>query len=352
MRKYFSGSLMSLILGVFLGAGLAFLKTPTWIAALEGAFLIGVLSLLEISISFDNAIVNATVLKTMPPIWQHRFLTWGMAIAVFGMRLLFPLIIVAVLAHIGPIEALRLAAFEPVKYSEMMLSIHHEVAAFGGSFLLLVALEYFIDHEKNEHWIKPIEKPLGLMGHIEAIEIAITLLTIMIFAKFQPPENALSFVYAGLAGVLTFIAVEAVGTILQSSKWGAQKSASTAADLARQGLASFIYLEVLDSSFSFDGVVGAFAISNNLFLIAIGLGVGAMFVRSLTILMVDKGTLDTFKYLEHGAFYAVASLAMLMLANTLTDIPEYITAIVGALFIAVSFYSSIQEQKSIEKTKS
>jgi hypothetical protein len=101
----------------------------------------------------------------------------------------------------------------------------------------------------------------------------------------------------------------------------------------------------LDASFSFDGVVGAFAITNNLFIIMIGLGVGAMFVRSLTIMLVDKGTLSEYRYLEHGAFYAIGILAAIMFAGTIKHIPEVVTGLLGALFIALSLFSSILYNK-------
>ena len=75
----------------------------------------------------------------------------------------------------------------------------------------------------------------------------------------------------------------------------------------------FLYLEVLDASFSFDGVIGAFAITNDIVLMALGLGIGAMYVRSLTVYLVRQGTLDDYVYLEHGAHYAIGALAVILL---------------------------------------
>ena len=72
-------------------------------ATLSMLWIVLVLSVLEISLSFDNAVVNATVLEDMDKVWQRRFLTWGMLIAVFGMRFVFPLAIVAIAAGLGPI---------------------------------------------------------------------------------------------------------------------------------------------------------------------------------------------------------------------------------------------------------
>ena len=248
--------------------------------------------------------------------------------------------IVAVVAHLGPVEALILAAKSPEQYAQIMMSVHHEVAAYGGSFLLLVALKYFFDASKENHWITFIEKPLVTLGRLEAVEVGITLIMVYVMSRFVEPEHTVPFMYAGIAGILTYIAVDGVGAFLQVPE-AAQK------DLEKASIGMFLYLEVLDASFSFDGVVGAFAITNNLFIIAVGLGIGAMFVRSLTIMMVEKGSLDAFKYLEHGAFYAVGALAVIMFVGVVYPIPELITGLIGALFIGFSIYSSIKEKNRV-----
>ena len=331
--KYFKSSFIVTFLGLILGACVGYYYKGTPAGAMEALFICAVLVVLEVSISFDNAVVNATVLKDMTPVWQHRFLTWGMLIAVFGMRLVFPLVIVAIVASLNPWEALVMAATQPERYAEIMSSVHHEVAAFGGAFLMLVALKFFFNSEKDHHWIRVIERPLANMGRLQAVEVGLTLLFIYILGHYVDEAERMSFTVAGMAGILTFIAVEAVGTFLQAPE-------AAMHDVHKASAGMFLYLEVLDASFSFDGVVGAFAVTNNLFIIAIGLGIGAMFVRSLTILMVDKGTLNAFRYLEHGAFYAVGSLAVIMFLNTVFHIPEVITGCVGAAFIGLSIYSS------------
>jgi hypothetical protein len=358
--KYFSSSVWVTIIGLILGGVVGYYYTGTMTGVGTAIFLCAVLSVLEISISFDNAVVNAIVLKDMTPVWQHRFLTWGMWIAVFGMRLVFPLLIVSILAKVGPIDAFLLAATQPEKYKEIMLSAHYEVAAFGGAFLLLVSLKYFFDVEKDVHWIRRIEEPLAKMGRLEAIEVGLTLAMLIVISKFISLDHQLSFIIAGLFGVITYLAVQGIGTFLQApntlesnstvianaSPTGKTIDQALLDQMAKISLANFLYLEVLDASFSFDGVIGAFAITNNLFIIAIGLGIGAMFVRSLTIMMVDKGTLEAFKYLEHGAFYAVCSLAIIIFLNTLIEIPELITGAVGAIFIGLSIWSSHKENKA------
>lgn len=328
--KYFRSSFIFTVIALILGGLVGFYYNHSGSAFFEAILLCSILAVLEISISFDNAVVNATVLQKMSAQWQHRFMTWGMLIAVFGMRLIFPLLIVCIVAQLAPGEALRLAIFQPDQYAQIMQGVHHEVAAFGGVFLLLVALKYFFDIEKKEHWIRRIEEPLSRLGKLEAIEVGLALVTLFILSKFVPAQETLPLIYSGIAGIITFLAVEAIGVFLQGP------------GIHRASLGMFIYLEVLDASFSFDGVVGAFAISNNLFIITIGLGIGAMFVRSLTIMMVEKGSLQTFRYLEHGAFYAVAALAVIMLLNTIWHIPEAVTGMIGAVFIGMSIWSSLR----------
>ena len=336
--RFFRGSFLWSIAGLLAAAGVGYYYSGTWAGAGEALFLAFVLSLLEASISFDNAVVNATVLKEMSPLWQHRFLTWGMWIAVFGMRLVFPLLIVSIVATVNPWEAFRIAALDPHRYASIMLSVHHEISAFGGAFLMLVALNYFFDYEKRTHWIRMIEVPLARMGKLHEIGIGVTLMLLWILSKAVPPEEAMTVLLSGIAGILCFLAVEGVSVFLRVPK--ADKM-----DIHKASLGMFLYLEVLDASFSFDGVIGAFAITNNLFIITIGLGIGALFVRSLTILMVKKGTLDTFRYLEHGAFYAVAALATIMFVSTVHEIHEVITGVIGILFIGASVFSSFRENK-------
>lgn len=340
--SYFTWSFLFSIVGLVGAAALGWLEHATLAHALQFAFICFVLGLLEVSISFDNAVVNATVLREMTPIWQRRFLTWGILIAVFGMRLVFPLLIVCLSAAVGPWEALMIATFDPQRYAEMMLAVHHEVAAFGGSFLALVALKYFFDSSKTIHWIRLIEEPLAKLGRLEAIEVALVLGWLWFLSRTLPPAEGFAVLQAGIAGVVTFVLVEAIGEFLKTPD-------GDSIDPHRASLGMFLYLEVLDASFSFDGVIGAFAITNHLFLIAIGLGIGALFVRSLTIMMVEKGTLDAFIYLEHGAFWAVGALASIMFLNIHFHVPEVVTGLIGIGFIGWSLYSSYRVKRRAQE---
>lgn len=332
---YFRNSLLVTSGGLLLAAFLGWQMSQSFGGAASTMFIAAVLAILEVSLSFDNAVVNAVVLKKMTPLWRRRFITWGIAIAVFGMRILFPLLVVAIITRIDPLSALIMAAARPDEYSRILTGAHVSVSAFGGAFLAMVGLKHFLNREKDVHWIAVIERPLTRLGRIEAVELGLVLLLLYAVSNWLFARDQLEFLCAGIFGLLTYIAVDGLSALLKV------ESALTG-EIVQSGAASFLYLEVLDASFSFDGVIGAFALSNNLFIIAIGLGVGAMFVRSLTIMLVERETLASYVYLEHGAFYAMLALALMMFLNAVQHVPEVITGLVGAGFIVCAFFDSVR----------
>jgi hypothetical protein len=212
------------------------------------------------------------------------------------------------------------------------------VSAFGGAFLAMVGLKHFFDVEKDVHWIAVIEEPLTRLGRIEAVELGIVMLILWAIGRELPDHEQPAFLVSGMLGLVTYIAVDGISALLDAE-------AAATETVARSGAASFLYLEVLDASFSFDGVIGAFALSNNLFVIAIGLGVGAMFVRSLTIMLVEKSTLAEYRYLEHGAFWAIIALGVIMFVKTLVHVPEAVTGLIGAAFIGFAFFDSVRHNR-------
>ena len=169
------------------------------------------------------------------------------------------------------------------------------------------------------------------------VETALVLVVLTGVSRLLPEAEITAFLTAGMVGLVTFAVVDGVRAGMDVKGQGAVLA-------ARSGAASFLYLEVVDASFSFDGVVGAFALANNLLVIALGLGIGAMFVRSLTLLLVDKGTLAEYRYLEHGAFWAILALAVLMLIGGVTPIPRMVTGLIGAVLIGLSFLSSVKDR--------
>jgi len=304
-----------------------------------------VLAVLEISLSFDNAVVNAAVLGEMDEVWRKRFLTWGMVIAVFGARILFPLAIVGIGAGLNPVDAVRLSLSDPEAYEHIVSGAHIGIAGFGGAFLALVGLGFFMDPDKDVHWLGWVERRLTLMGSIAAGEIALVLVVLVAVSRWLAPHDGFVLLTAGILGIVTFIAVEGIGHLLESRN--ATRAVAGAA--VRSGLGSFLYLNVLDTSFSLDGVIGAFALSNNMVIIALGLSIGAIFVRSLTMLLVEAGTLADYRYLEHGAFWAIVALGGIMLASTLVEIPDVLTGLVGAVLIAASLGWSVAYRRRADK---
>jgi len=339
MLKHFWGSLLFSAACMALGGWYGWTLSGTVEGTLSILWICAVLAVLEVSLSFDNAAVNASILKDMDPVWQQRFLTWGIAIAVFGMRIVFPIMIVMVAASLGPVDAVRLALSDPAEYQRIVSDAHIGLMGFGGAFLGMVGLKFFFDAEKELNWIATIERPLAKVADIEAISIGLVLLGTWATSTMLADEDALTFVIAAIGGLLTYLVVEVVNHVLEPPT-------PSTGDVAKAGFGAFLYLEVLDASFSFDGVIGAFALTNNLIIIAIGLGVGAMFVRSMTIFLVRKGTMSEYRYLEHGAFYAILALAVIMYINTFAHIPEVITGLIGAVLIGLAFWSSLRANRA------
>jgi hypothetical protein len=317
----------------FQNAGVAGLLSALGIALILG--------IMEVSLSFDNAVVNASVLKTWDEFWKKLFLGVGILIAVFGMRLLFPLVIVAQAADLSMLQVWDLALSDPAAYSKHLTDHHAEVAAFGGMFLLLVFLNFLFDHEKETHWLGRFEEKLGAWGKVSSLSVMIALGTLMASLAMVAEAQKMVVLMAGLWGILIYVGVDAISSMLEHD----DKNSGVGDMVKRGGIGGFLYLEVLDASFSFDGVIGAFAITSDVVIIMLGLAIGAMFVRSMTVYLVEKGTLDQFVYLEHGAHYAIGILALIMLASMKFHVPEIFTGLIGVAFIFASLWSSVQHRR-------
>ncbi len=297
---------------------------------LEALLLVGLLAVLETSLSFDNAVINAKVLSRMSPRWQRRFLVWGIPIAVFGTRVILPFLIVSAAAFLSPLEIARIAFFEPTVYGHYLAEAHTAIASFGSAFLLMVSLKYFFDEEKTIHWIRPIERHLSRWGSIAAVELSITLAALLACTLLSL-EQAPTILFAGCIGILLFSLIEtAVGSF-----------AARAGSLAlATGAALFFYLETLDAAFSLDGVVAAFAITDRLPIVIGGLGIGALFVRAFTVQLVRRKALEALIYLEHGAHWAIFGLSLSMLASIFVPVPDLVPGLIGLFFIVLAYLSS------------
>lgn len=305
---------------------------------MSALFTVLVLCALEITFSFDNAVVNAKILGKMSPFWREMFMTVGIIIAVFGMRLVLPLVLVAVTANLDIGSVANLALSNPAEYAEKLSEAHPIIASFGGMFLLMIFLEFMLDAGRDVHWIKAIERPLIKIGQLDQVPALLALVVLLVVSNLLAGDSQLLVMYAGVAGMVTFMAVHALSAFFE--KQYGKKQAGDSKNMATAGIFSFLYLEILDASFSFDGVVGAFAITNSVVLIALGLGVGAVWVRSMTVHMVRRKTLSKFRYLEHGAHYAIGILAAVLLVGIAHEIPEFVTGTIGILIIGFAFWDS------------
>ena len=328
MRHFYSSILIAL-----LGLSVAYY----W-AGPNGLMTAFILALMELSLSFDNAVVNATVLKNMSAVWQRRFLTWGMVIAVFGVRFLLPVLIVAVVSGQSLQAVTLLAVRDPEEYSRHVQAAHVQISAFGGMYLLLVFLSFFFAKNKSLHWLVWIEHRLAQLGKLESIEVALALCALLFAQSFLPPGQKLAALASGVVGVILFVVVKSVSELFEHS-------GQVEGSAHKAGLVSFLYLEMLDLSFSLDGVIGAFAITRDVVLILLGLTIGAMFVRSLTLFLVRARMLEEYLFLEHGAHYAIGALAVLMLADMSLHVPEWITGLIGFVFIVLSLWSSVRAKR-------
>ena len=342
--KYFGGSMIftivALVCAYFVGA----ISGPS--AGVTAVITAALLGLLETSLSFDNAVVNAKVLMTMDHFWRRMFITVGVLIAVFGMRVLFPLVIVWAVSDNGIWTVISMTWKSPIQFQKILIDQHVLVAGFGGAFLWMVFTHFFFDQEKEEHWLPWLENPMRKLGKMDAVNVVVTMLISYAFSKFMPEGKGGEFFTAAMLGVITYLLVDGLTSFIESDE-EAEITKVVATRAISAGFASFLYLEVLDASFSFDGVIGAFALTNNLFIIALGLGIGAMFVRSLTIRLVESGTLATYKFLEHGAFWAIGALSLIMYLKAAgVETPELVSGTIGAGLIGLSFISSIIHNKS------
>lgn len=333
-----------------------------------GLALCAILGVLEVSLSFDNAVINATILERMSEFWQCMFLTVGVIIAVFGMRLFFPLAIVWVTAGLDPADAFRLAMNPPAdgseyfadgspSYETILHDANPQIAAFGGMFLLLLFLNFVLSDRENT-WLTWFERPLAALGKLDQLAVVIAAAALLAVAQFLAAEDKRATVLvAGLLGIITYILVDGLSSLFAGQghdraagsgdgSGGATGPTAVTRATGKAGFFLFLYLEVLDASFSFDGVIGAFAITPDPIIIALGLGfIGAMFVRSITISLVRKGTLAEYRYLEHGAHWAIGALAVILLTSVKVHIPEIITGLIGVAFIGAALLSSIRANR-------
>ncbi|MCR5261771.1 MAG: DUF475 domain-containing protein [Candidatus Gastranaerophilales bacterium] len=346
MLKYFKGSIFVTVLGLLAALYWGMHKHPG--SEFLCVFIVIFLAILEITLSFDNAVVNAMKLEKMTPQWQHRFITWGILIAVFGMRFLFPVLVVAIFSGLPFMQVVNLSMNDVDKYTHYLQMCHAPLVTFGGAFLFMLFLSYFCHEEKEVHWLSALEIPLQKLHMLKSTEVIVTSVLVYACQTFVPEEQKLSVVISGFTGIVLYLLIDGVSKLLEKI---AEEKAKLTGEAVKLGFVGFLYLELIDASFSLDGVLGAFAISKDVIIITIGLAIGAMFVRSLTLFMVEKKTLQEYLYLEHGAHWAIGFLAVIMFVSTYHEVPEVVTGLTGLFLVGWAFVDSLKHNKKLKQTE-
>jgi len=302
---------------------------------LEALIVIFGLILFETVNSVDNAIINAHVLGTMGEKWRKRFLFIGILTSVFLVRFILPIILVWVIAPgISLADIVGMFGGDSSLATEAIETTKPLILSFAGIFLLLL---YF-------HWLF-MEKKMHLFYHEKLLKehhkvwffaaAAIILVVLMYFARNNP--NMMLFTAVGSAA---FFIV-----------YGFKETAARGEEKLLKGntsdVSKFVYLEILDATFSFDGVVGAFAFTTNLLWITIGLGIGALVVRELTIKGID--TVGKYKFLKNGAMTAIGLLGAFMTVESFgLDLPIYGPTLITVAIIIYAFYASHKHLKDLK----
>ena len=292
------------------------------------------LVLFETISSIDNAVINAQVLSTMSERARRWFLIWGLLVAVFLLRGLLPFIIVWVTnPSLGPVETITAAFSSDPKIHEAVELSAPILLIGGGTFLIFL---FF-------HWLFLEPKKFGLVGErfiqsqgvwFYAI-VSIILALIVLFALRINPFMAFGAVVGSTAFFITHGFKE---NAAQAEKSLLTKSQS------HSDLSKILYLEVIDATFSIDGVVGAFAFTLSVPLILLGNGIGAFVVREVTIHNIER--IQKYVYLKNGAMYSILFLGVIMILNSFgSHIPEWFTPIVTAIIIGYFFIKSRSELK-------
>lgn len=330
IRLFAASILLTLALAVFVLVTRGFGELWTFL----------ILVILEVTFSFDNAVVNSKILARMSAFWQQLFLTVGIIFAVVVVRFVLPVILVMISAHTSFSRVLDLALHDAGTYGTMLQQAAPMINAFGGSFLLMIGLSYFLDRGKEVHWLTHIETWLKKFGEYGSVKVLIMLLVALaLFATVSHSVQVVVLV-AALCGITLHITLDLFSTYFNDR----QPHHTTLVGMA--AFVSFVYLNILDASFSLDGVVGAFAITNNILIIMAGLGAGALWVRSFTIYLVRTNKLATYQYLEHGAHWAILLLGAVMFMKLYhIELPEWATGLIGLVCIMAAVASSVIERR-------
>jgi len=336
LRIFWLSGLLTLITGLLVWQYLGF----------EGLWIFAILVVLEITFSFDNAVINSKILARMSPLWQQLFLTVGIVLAVFVVRFILPVVIVMISSQQSFTGVINMALNDEVQYTATLHEAAPMINAFGGTFLMMIGINYFLDRKKDVHWLGRIERWMSRFGQYDSFKILVMLAVATGLYYTVEPQYKEVVLVASIFGTMLHIGLDLFG------RYFGQKQSNAKILVGMAAFASFVYLNVLDASFSLDGVIGAFAITTDVLLIMAGLGAGALWVRSLTVYLVRTHALGKYRYLEHGAHWAILALGIVMLSKLYhVELPEWLTGSLGLVFIATAVISSIIERRRGRRTQ-
>ncbi len=299
------------------------------------------LALFEIISSVDNAVINAHILKGLPEKYRHIFLVWGLLFAVFIIRGILPFLIVWLanpdLSVVQVITSTFSGSPEVLAYINKSKPL---LLLGGGIYLFFVFLSWLFLEEKEYAFL--VEGFIHRQG-IWFYALSSLLTTIIVyFSLHRDPLLAL----AATIGVSAFF-------ITDGFKKNSEEKEKQLLGNNMSAWSKLLYLEILDASFSVDGVIGAFAFTISIPLIILGNGLGALVVRELTIKGVDL--INRFAYLKNGAMYAIGSLGLIMILESFgKEFPFWLAPFNTFLLLGVFLFLSIRlekDEKRIEKDK-
>jgi uncharacterized protein len=327
--KYYWDSITFFIIAMGLGAYLGGAEG----AALSAMWSIFILTALESAVSADNAVVNAKILTNWNMKWRRIFIWVGMPVAVFAVRGIVPLEIVSVVGDMSIPEAWNLALNDREGFKVIIESSHDVIMGFGGAFLLMVFLCFMTDKAKEDNWLGA--ESMFRYGNFYVWTIAVLAAVLSVAHFMMPKADFESFALSVFIGTALYYGIKLLKLATGSGK-----------SYVEQGIVGFLYLEVLDASFSLDGVVAGFAVTNNLIVLMLGLGAGAFLVRSMTLHLLDTGALKTFRFLDNGAFWSIGVLTACMFLSVYVHLPEWFIGGVSLISLGWAVWDSVKANKA------
>ncbi len=286
------------------------------------------LILFETISSIDNAVINAEVLSTMSHRARRWFLFYGLLFAVFVIRGMLPWLIVwATNPSLGPVGALTATFSEDPEIARVIEESSPFLLVGGGVFLIFL---FF-------HWLFIEAKNYGLRGerffHEHGVWFyALVSIILTIIVWFSIERNPF-MAFGAVAGSTAFFIVHGFKQNAETHEKQLM-GGSSMSDWSK-----IMYLEVIDATFSIDGVVGAFAFTLSVPLILIGNGIGAFVVRELTVSNIER--VKRYIYLNNGAMYSIFFLGMIMVLDSFgVHIKEWVSPVITITVIGYFFYKS------------